>query len=62
MGAVMAGANEQRAPLGQADQLPRGLDRGLVDRADPPLILVSLVVVPGGAGLSGLARKFVGGS
>ena len=49
--AVMAGTDEQRPPLGQADQLPRGLGRGLVDRADPPLVLGGLVLVPGGAGL-----------
>ena len=44
--AVMAGADEQRPPLGQADQLPGGLHRRLIDRPDPPLVLAAWSCCP----------------
>ena len=55
----MTGPDEQRPLLSQADQLPGGLDRRLVDRPYPPLVLGGLVVMPGGASLrrgGGVAR------
>ena len=62
MRAVVAGANEQGALLGQGDDLPGGLDRGVVDRLDPRLVLggrrrvAALARRRGGGGVAGLQQ------
>ena len=55
--AVMAGADEQRPPLGQGGQLPGGLDRRLIDRPDSPLVFGGLVGCPAARAFAAAAAQ-----